>query len=91
MIRLFERGQLNFNGLFSQEVMTYESNIAYPLRFMIDTKVSRARRTWLSRAACRHELGRGPIGKVRCAAGLRQMVPLPVGDSASVRRRWMTH
>lgn len=38
--RLFERGQLEYKGLFPQEVMTYESNIAYPLRFMIDTKVS---------------------------------------------------
>lgn len=38
--RLFERGQIDFNGLFPQEVMTYESNIAYPLRFMVDTKVS---------------------------------------------------
>lgn len=38
-LRLFERGQLDFNGLFPQEVMTYESNIAYTLRFMIDTKV----------------------------------------------------
>ena len=28
--------------MFTQEVMTYESNIAYTLRFMIDTKVSRA-------------------------------------------------
>ena len=25
--------------MFTQEVMTYESNIAYTLRFMIDTKV----------------------------------------------------
>lgn len=26
--------------MFEQEVMTYESNIAYTLRFMIDTKVT---------------------------------------------------
>lgn len=39
LLDLFERGQLNFNGMFDQEVMTYESNIAYTLRFMIDTKV----------------------------------------------------
>lgn len=38
-IRLFERGQVEYKGLFPQEVMTYESNIAYTLRFMIDTKV----------------------------------------------------
>ena len=38
--RAFERGQVDFNGLFPAEIMTYESNIAYTLRFMIDTKVS---------------------------------------------------
>jgi DNA polymerase delta subunit 1 len=38
--RAFERGQIDFNGLFPPEIMTYESNIAYTLRFMIDTKVS---------------------------------------------------
>lgn len=31
-----ERGQIEMLG---QEVLTYESNIAYTLRFMIDTKV----------------------------------------------------
>lgn len=35
----FERGQIDFNGLFPPEIMTYESNIAYTLRFMVDTKV----------------------------------------------------
>lgn len=39
-VRAFERGQINFNELFPPEIMTYESNIAYTLRFMIDTKVS---------------------------------------------------
>ena len=34
----FERGSIEFNGLFPAEIMTYESNIAYELRFMIDTK-----------------------------------------------------
>jgi hypothetical protein len=37
----FERGQIDFQG-FSEtaEIMTYESNIAYTMRFMVDTKVS---------------------------------------------------
>ncbi|KAI0741539.1 DNA polymerase family B-domain-containing protein [Daedaleopsis nitida] len=34
-----ERGECRFNDLFSTEVATFESNIAYTLRFMIDTKV----------------------------------------------------
>ena len=36
----FERGQIELNGLFPPEIVTYESNIAYTMRFMIDTKVS---------------------------------------------------
>ncbi|KAH8082305.1 DNA polymerase family B-domain-containing protein [Filobasidium floriforme] len=36
---LFERAQIDFRDMFTQEVMTYESNIAYTLRFMIDTKI----------------------------------------------------
>lgn len=38
-IRAFERAQIDFQGLFPQETLTYESNIEYTLRFMIDTKV----------------------------------------------------
>lgn len=38
-VRAFERGQVDFNGLFGTDIMTYESNIAYTMRFMIDTKV----------------------------------------------------
>ncbi|KAI9635703.1 putative delta DNA polymerase [Dioszegia hungarica] len=37
--RAFERNQINYNNLFPDELMTFESNIAYTLRFMIDTKV----------------------------------------------------
>ena len=36
MERAIERGQIDMLG---HEVLTYESNIAYTLRFMIDTKV----------------------------------------------------
>lgn len=38
-LRLFERGEFHFNGLFGAETQTFESNIGYTLRFMIDTKV----------------------------------------------------
>jgi DNA polymerase delta subunit 1 len=37
--RAFERSQINYNDLFPPEIMTFESNLAYTLRFMIDTKV----------------------------------------------------
>ncbi|KIL65558.1 hypothetical protein M378DRAFT_161875 [Amanita muscaria Koide BX008] len=36
---VFEEGQCSFKGLWSDRVTTFESNIVYPLRFMIDTKV----------------------------------------------------
>ncbi|KAI0084485.1 DNA polymerase family B-domain-containing protein [Irpex rosettiformis] len=37
---IFERGECRFNDLFKTDgVATFESNIAYTLRFMIDTKV----------------------------------------------------
>jgi DNA polymerase delta subunit 1 len=39
-LRAFERGQVDFPGFSDKpDVMTYESNIAYTLRFMVDTKV----------------------------------------------------
>lgn len=39
-LRIFERGECHFNDLFKTEsVTTFESNIAYVLRFMIDAKV----------------------------------------------------
>lgn len=38
--RIFERGQCSFRELFNGDIPTFESNIAYTLRFMIDTKVS---------------------------------------------------
>ncbi|BFZ54093.1 DNA-directed DNA polymerase delta [Savitreella phatthalungensis] len=33
----FERGDISFNGMFPGQIMTFESNLAYELRFMIDT------------------------------------------------------
>ena len=39
-LRIFERGECYFrDGLFPPAIQTYESNVAYVLRFMIDTKV----------------------------------------------------
>ena len=38
-LRAFENGEVNFRGLFSGPLTTFESNIPYTLRFMIDTKV----------------------------------------------------
>jgi len=35
----FERGEINFRSMFSDAPMTFESNIPYTLRFMIDHKV----------------------------------------------------
>lgn len=45
---LFERGELSFRDIFPEPVTTYESNIAYTLRFMIDTKVGLAFTKYLS-------------------------------------------
>ncbi|KDQ18974.1 hypothetical protein BOTBODRAFT_28455 [Botryobasidium botryosum FD-172 SS1] len=36
---LFERGELNFRDLYSGPTTTFESNLIYILRFMIDTKI----------------------------------------------------
>ena len=38
-LRAFENGEISFRNLFSGPVTTFESNIPYTLRFMIDTKV----------------------------------------------------
>ena len=36
---MFERGEVAYGDLFNGEIPTYESNMPYILRFMIDTKV----------------------------------------------------
>ncbi|TXT04989.1 hypothetical protein VHUM_03809 [Vanrija humicola] len=61
---LFERGQVDFNGLFPQEVMTYESNIAYTLRFMIDTKL--VGMNWVEAPAGRYEVVHGSEKRSHC-------------------------
>lgn len=36
----FERGEIHFREFFDDALQTYESNISYDLRFMIDNKVN---------------------------------------------------
>lgn len=67
-LRLFERGECSFRDLFRDVVATFESNIAYTLRFMIDTKVIRSDdipevRSSLS-AGRRNELDRNSGGSI---------------------------
>lgn len=38
--RIFDRGEFAFREMFNGPILSYESNIAYALRFMIDKKVS---------------------------------------------------
>ena len=40
LLRLFDRGELSFKDLFPGPVTTYESNLPYILRFMVDQKVA---------------------------------------------------
>lgn len=78
--RAFERGQVDFNGLFPPEIMTFESNIAYTLRFMIDTKVSQLRSLGLGISDISgggYELGRVQRRKVRSTRGKCQKVIVP--------------
>ena len=39
-LRLFEKGEVGYENMFAGEMQTYESNMPYILRFMIDTNVS---------------------------------------------------
>ncbi|ORX34769.1 putative delta DNA polymerase [Kockovaella imperatae] len=60
----FERGQIEFNGLFPAEIMTYESNIAYTLRFMIDTHV--VGMNWVEIPGGKYEVLKGDDKKSLC-------------------------
>ncbi|KAK9894003.1 putative delta DNA polymerase [Cystobasidium minutum MCA 4210] len=50
----FERGELNFRNMFSEAPMTFESNIPYTLRFMIDHKIGGM--SWLEIPHSKYEL-----------------------------------
>lgn len=64
-LRLFERGECNYQDLFTGPVITYESNILFELRFMVDTGVSLPSEPQLAFNKLvvigrRNELDRGP-------------------------------
>lgn len=50
----FERGDFAFNGMFPGQVMTFESTLAYELRFMIDTGLFGM--SWVELGAGQYEL-----------------------------------
>ncbi|KAF8884972.1 DNA polymerase family B-domain-containing protein [Infundibulicybe gibba] len=51
---MFEGGECEFHGMFQGGVSTFESNIAYTLRFMIDTKV--VGMNWIEVPAGKYEI-----------------------------------
>ncbi|KAH9176053.1 DNA polymerase family B-domain-containing protein [Lactarius sanguifluus] len=61
---VFENGEVNFRGLFSGPVTTFESNIPYTLRFMIDTKV--VGMNWIEIPAGKYTLLKGREKKSSC-------------------------
>ncbi|KZT09911.1 uncharacterized protein LAESUDRAFT_673547 [Laetiporus sulphureus 93-53] len=61
---IFERGECNFRDLFPGSVNTYESNIAYTLRFMIDTKV--VGMNWIEIRPCNYQLVEPSKKKSHC-------------------------
>ncbi|KAF7794322.1 hypothetical protein EIP86_005456 [Pleurotus ostreatoroseus] len=58
------RGECRYNDLFKDAVNTYESNINYTLRFMIDTRV--VGMNWIELPAGKYELWTGSKKKSRC-------------------------
>ncbi|PIL25090.1 hypothetical protein GSI_12979 [Ganoderma sinense ZZ0214-1] len=62
--RLFERGECKFDGFFESEVATFESNIAYTLRFMIDTRV--VGMNWIEVPAGKYSILQGKAKKSHC-------------------------
>ncbi|GLB41714.1 putative DNA polymerase [Lyophyllum shimeji] len=61
---VFERGEVRFQGLFSDSVATFESNIAYTLRFMIDTRV--VGMNWIEVPAGKYQLVADAKKKSHC-------------------------
>lgn len=61
---VFESGEVSFRGLFSGPVTTFESNIPYTLRFMIDTKV--VGMNWIEIPAGKYTLLKGKEKKSSC-------------------------
>ena len=71
--RLFDRGECSYEGLFDGEIPTYESNIVFTLRFMIDTKVRKLLWTAKYIQDCPKVVGMNwievPAGKYRITPG----------------------
>lgn len=61
---MFERGECRYNDLFKDAVGTYESNINYTLRFMIDTRV--VGMNWIEAPAGKYDLHVGNKKKSNC-------------------------
>jgi hypothetical protein len=71
----FEDGEIQFGDLFQIPSLTFESNVVFELRFMIDTEVKHKNLpsllsfSWLFGGLtvdCGDELGRVEAGKVYC-------------------------
>ncbi|KAH9995602.1 delta DNA polymerase [Russula vinacea] len=61
---IFEKGETDFRGLFSGPITTFESNIPFILRFMIDTGV--VGMNWLEVPAGKYKLLKGKDKKSQC-------------------------
>ncbi|EPQ56433.1 hypothetical protein GLOTRDRAFT_120926 [Gloeophyllum trabeum ATCC 11539] len=66
---VFERGECAFRDFFSGPVSTYESNIVYTLRFMIDTKV--VGMNWIEVPAGKYQLLTGDQKRSNCQIELK--------------------
>lgn len=83
----FERGDFTFNGMFPGQVMTFESTLAYELRFMIDTKLFGM--SWVELTANQYEVVAEPSRVSNCQAELKvhwthMIAHEPVGDWAKM-------
>ncbi|KAF8998547.1 DNA polymerase family B-domain-containing protein [Cyathus striatus] len=59
-----KRAECDYHGLFKEPVSTFESNIVYPLRFMIDTKV--VGMNWIEVPAGKYRLIRDKDKRSHC-------------------------
>jgi hypothetical protein len=71
--RVFERAQCTYQDLFSAVVPTFESNIVYTLRFMIDTKV--VGMNWIEVPAGNYTLAHGKRTKCQIEMFVRYVRP----------------
>ncbi|CCG82067.1 DNA polymerase [Taphrina deformans PYCC 5710] len=83
----FERGDFSFNGMFPGQVMTFESTLAYELRFMIDTGLFGM--SWIELAAGQYEMvpvySRVSNCQIELKANWKRMkAHEPVGDWAKM-------